>query len=198
MARVYTFKIVYTGCENRIWRDVQISSKSTMAVLGYTVLSSFSTCAYHLFYMEYKGTNYELDDEEFQTNPKFLTETKLGDLGLEVGDKIKMIYDFGAEQEFEITLISDEEMSKGNGRAYPKIADGAGRGIIDDMYAEDLLELIRKIDATGKSDFIYSHKGEIIPWDYRNYRIDIDNGLLKYEVNKIKTAYEHPEEYSEF
>lgn len=194
MARVYTFKIIYMGCENRIWRDIQISSKSTLAVLGYAVLSSFNTCAYHLFYMEYKGTNYELNDEEFQTKPKLMAETKLGDLGLELGDKIHMIYDFGEEQEFEITLLSDEEMPKHSGRAYPKVSDGAGRGIIDDMSAEDLLDLIKKIDKTGKSDFIYAHKGEHLPWDYRNYRIDTDNCLIKGEIAQIKSAYENPVE----
>lgn len=193
MARVYTFKIVYIGCENKIWLDIQISSNSTMAVLGYAVLSSFSTCAYHLFMMTYKGTNYELDDEEFQTKPKLMSETKLGNLKLEIGDKIHMIYDFGEEQEFEITLLSDEEMPKGSGRAYPKVSDGAGRGIIDDMSAEDLLDLIKKIDKTGKSDFIYAHRGERAPWDYRNYQIDIDNCLLKGRIAKIKSAYENPE-----
>lgn len=192
MARVYTFKIVYIGCENKIWRDIQISSNSTMAVLGYAVLSSFSTCAYHLFMMTYKGTNYELDDEEFQTKPKLMSETKLGNLKLEIGDKIHMIYDFGEEQEFEITLLSDEEMSRGSGRAYPKVSDGAGRGIIDDMSAEDLLDLIKKIDKTGKSDFIYAHRGERTPWDYHNYQIDIDNCLLKGRIAKIKSAYENP------
>ena len=196
MTRVYTFKIIYMGCENKIWRDIKISSKSTLAVLGYAVLSSFSTCAYHLFYMEYKGTNYELNDEEFQTKPKLMAETKLGDLKLEIGDKIHMIYDFGEEQEFEITLLSDEEMSRGSGRAYPKVSDGAGRGIIDDMSAEDLLGLIKKIDKTGKSDFIYAHKGEHLPWDYHNYQIDIDNCLLKGEIAKIKSAYEnHVEDF---
>ena len=195
MTRVYTFKIVYIGCENKIWRDIQISSNSTMAVLGYAVLSSFSTCAYHLFMMTYKGTNYELDDEEFQTKPKLMTETKLGNLKLEIGDKIHMIYDFGEEQEFEITLISDEEMPKGSGRAYPRISDGAGRGIIDDMPSDKLLKLIKKIDETGNSDFIYAHRGEHAHWDYRNYRIDIDNCLLKGEIAKIKSAYENPEDY---
>lgn len=151
MARVYTFKIVYIGCENKIWRDIQVSSNSTMAVLGYAVLSSFSTCAYHLFMMTYKGTNYELDDEEFQTKPKLMSETKLGNLELEIGDKIHMIYDFGEEQEFEITLLSDEEMPKGSGRAYPKVSDGAGRGIIDDMSAEDLLDLIKKSTKPAKA-----------------------------------------------
>ena len=163
-----------------------------MAVLGYAVLSSFSTCAYHLFMMTYKGTNYELDDEEFQTKPKLMSETKLGNLELEIGDKIHMIYDFGEGQEFEITLLSDEEMPKGSGRAYPKVSDGAGRGIIDDMSAEDLLDLIKKIDKTGKSDFIYAHRGERAPWDYRNYQIDIDNCLLKGRIAKIKSAYENP------
>ena len=150
--------------------------------------------AYHLFYMEYKGTNYELNDEEFQTKPKLMAETKLGNLKLEIGDKIHMIYDFGEEQEFEITLLSDEEMSRGSGRTYPKVSDGAGRGIIDDMSAEDLLDLIKKIDKTGKSDFIYAHKGEHLPWDYHNYQIDIDNCLLKGEIAKIKSAYENPVE----
>lgn len=194
MARVYTFKIVYIGCENKIWRNIRISSNSTMAVLGYAVLSSFSTCAYHLFMMTYKGTDYELDDEEFQTKPKLMSETKLGNLKLEIGDKIHMIYDFGEEQEFEITLLSDEEMPKGSGRAYPKVSDGTGRGIIDDMSAEDLLDLIKKIDKIGKSDFIYAHRGERAPWDYRNYQIDIDNCLLKGEIARIKSAYENPEE----
>ena len=161
MARVYTFKIVYIGCENKIWRDIQISSNSTMAVLGYAVLSSFSTCAYHLFMMTYKGTNYELDDEEFQTKPKLMSETKLGNLKLEIGDN-------------------------------PKVSDGAGRGIIDDMSAEDLLDLIKKIDKAGKSDFIYAHRGERAPWDYHNYQIDIDNCLLKGRIAKIKSAYENP------
>lgn len=32
MARVYTFKIVYIGCEIKIWRDIQISLNLTMAV----------------------------------------------------------------------------------------------------------------------------------------------------------------------
>ena len=194
MARVYTFQIVYIGCENKIWRDIRISSNSTMDVLGYAVLSSFSTCAYHLFMMTYKGTDYELDDEKIQTTPKLMSETKLGNLKLEIGDKIHMIYDFGEEQEFEITLLSDEEMPKGSGRAYPKVSDGAGRGIIDDMSAEDLLDLIKKIDKIGKSDFIYAHRGERAPWDYRNYQIDIDNCLLKGRIAKIKSAYENPEE----
>lgn len=141
--------------------------------------------------MTYKGTDYELDDEEFQTKPKLMSETKLGKLKLEIGDKIHMTYDFGEEQEFEITLLSDEEMSRGSGRAYPKVSDGAGRGIIDDMSAEDLLDLIKKIDKTGKSDFIYAHKGEHLPWDYHDYQIDIDNCLLKGEIAKIKSAYEN-------
>lgn len=195
ITRVYTFKIVYIGCENKIWRDIQISSNSTMAVLGYAVLSSFSTCAYHLFMMTYKGTDYELDDEEFQTKPKLMSETKLGKLKLEIGDKIHMIYDFGEEQKFEITLLSDEEMPKGSGRSYPKVSGGAGRGIIDDMSADELLKLIKKIDKTGKSDFTYAHRGEDLPWDYHDYQIDIDNTLLKGEISKIKYAYENPEDY---
>ena len=62
------------------------------------------------------------------------------------------------------------------------------------MSAKDLLDLIKKIDKTGKSDFIYAHRGERAMWDYRNYQIDIDNCLLKGEIARIKSAYENPEE----
>ena len=50
--------------------------------------------------------------KNFRQNQKLMSETKLGNLELEIGDKIHMIYDFGEEQEFEITLLSDEEMPK--------------------------------------------------------------------------------------
>ena len=49
MADVYTIMVTYEGCENRIWRELQISSNALLSQLGYTVLAAFDTMAYHLF-----------------------------------------------------------------------------------------------------------------------------------------------------
>lgn len=51
MARVYTFKIVYIGCENKIWRDIQISSNSTMAVLR-LLKSNTHNAQQHRYYFD--------------------------------------------------------------------------------------------------------------------------------------------------
>ncbi len=58
---------------------------------------------------------------------------------MEIGESIKVIYDFGCEQRFDIKLTGIEPMPKGHGRAYPKILAGEGRRIVDDMPAYELL-----------------------------------------------------------
>ncbi len=39
--QVYTFKITYADCDNRIWRTAAVSSNYTLAELGYMVLATF-------------------------------------------------------------------------------------------------------------------------------------------------------------
>ena len=84
-------------------------------------------------------------------------------------------------------------MPRGHGRAYPKILDGAGRGIVDDMPAYELLEAIGKTDADGHSGIFYSRSGfdNVHEWDYRNYDINTDNCLLKDTIDRIRDEYEN-------
>lgn len=49
MTNVYTIKIKYVGCENKIWCEAQISSNAFLCDLGYMILATFDTMAYHLF-----------------------------------------------------------------------------------------------------------------------------------------------------
>ena len=87
-------------------------------------------------------------------------------------------------------------MPKGNGRAYPKVIAGEGRGILDDMPSFELMEIIKKIDKTGESDFVITNEyGREMVWDYRNYRLDCDQALIKGEVEAIRRGYEEPEDY---
>ena len=202
-AQVYTFKITYADCDNRIWRTAAVSSNFTLAELGYMVLATFDTMAYHLFEMKFKGTTYFLIEEDFEDLPNYDNERydllgayKIGMLGLSVGDTIEMTYDLGCCQVFDIELLEISDMPRVHGRAYPKILDGAGRGIVDDMSAFELLEAIKKTDENGHSEIYYSSDSfdDVPEWDYRNYRVDWDNGLLKGIIDRIRDGYENYEE----
>lgn len=143
MTNVITAKITYDDCENKIWREIQISENSFLCNLGYTVLATFDTMAYHLFYIEHNGIEYELPDEDEEVAAdECVFCVKLSDLKLKMGDCLKMVYDFGCEQVFNIEITDISPMQKGSGRAYPKVTAGEGMGIIDDMAAFELLELI--------------------------------------------------------
>ena len=195
MVSVCTIKIRYVGCENKIWRVAQISSNAHLCDLGYMILATFDTMAYHLFNITYKGVTYELpSDEEEIPEDNCVFFVKLSELNLKIGDKLTMIYDFGCEQEFEIEVTDIQPMGRGQGRAYPKIIAGEGRGIIDDMSADDLAELIQQIDKTGSSGIQYAGDGIIFEnmpdWDYRNYSIEFDNCLLKGIITRIAEGYE--------
>ena len=159
------------------------------------ILATFDTMAYHLFNITYKGVTYELpSDEEEIPEDKCVFFVKLSELNLKIGDKLTMIYDFGCEQEFEIEVTDIQPMGRGQGRSYPKIIIGEGRGIIDDMSADDLAELIQQIDKTGSSGIQYAGDGIIFDnmpdWDYRNYSIEFDNCLLKGTIARIAEGYE--------
>ena len=200
--QIYTFKVTYTDCDNKIWRISAVSSNYTLADLGYMVLATFDTMAYHLFEMKYKCTTFFLTEEDFEDLPynenepfDVLGHYKIGKLGTNIGDTIEMIYDIGCEQVFNIELLEISDMPKGHGRTYPKIINGAGRGIVDDMPAFELLEAIKKTDTDGHSGIFYSNSGfdNVPEWDYRNYDIQTDNCLLKGIIENIRDGYENYE-----
>ena len=195
MVQIYTFQITYRGCEQKIWRVVEMSSNNTLAQLGYTILVTFDTLAYHLFDISCKGIIYKLDAGEEEIDDAMpLCGVKLSALNLQIGDKLEMTYDFGCDQIFDIELTGVREMPRGHGRAYPRIAAGEGCGIIDDISADELAKMIQEIDRTGISRFQHMNKYEdLVPWDYRDYNLEIDNALLKGEVNQVQSAYEECE-----
>lgn len=195
MTVVYTLKIKYFGCEDKIWRVAQISSNAHLCDLGYMILATFDTMAYHLFNITYKGVTYDLpSDEEEISKYRCVFLVKLSELNLKIGDKLSMLYDFGCDQEFEIEVTDIQPMGRGQGRAYPKIIAGEGRGIIDDMSAYDLADLMKQIDSTGSSGIQYAGDGILFDgmpeWDYRKYSMDYDNCLLKGRIARIAEGYE--------
>ena len=197
MTNVYTLKITYADCDNRIWREAQISENAFLSDLGYMILATFDTLAYHLFRISYDGFVFDLPNENEDIEPEECVFcVRLKDLKFKTGDKLQMIYDFGCDQIFDIEIINVSPMPKGAGRAYPKIIAGEGKGILDDVHSSETLEIIKKIDKKGKSTRKYMNKyEEVSVWDYRDYDLESDNILLKGDIMQIKEGYSYFEQF---
>lgn len=192
-ANVYKFLIGYKDYEEKIWREVEVSGNYPLSKLAYLVLASFDTLANHLFFIEHNGNHYEIDfDDDFYDEESIdPTTVKLNNMGLEIGSVMEMVYDYGCEQEFVITLKEISDMEKGTSLKYPRIVAGQGKGILDNMFSDEFGEVIKQIDEKNKSEQMYlSPTGEYELWDYRDFNIDEMNRTLKSDIEAIQNGFE--------
>ena len=187
--KVFTFHIVYEGLEEKIWRNIAVSSNYRLDQLGYAVLAAFDTMAYHLFEFHYKDGRFEIPNEDTDEEQLDMAVFKLHQLDLKIGDRLRMDYDFGTTQTFWIELIGVEDMERGQGRRYPYITEGSGCGIIDDMSSDELQGLIEQIDKDGKTKEPIYYNNRMMPWDYRWFDLDNINALFKGEIDIIEDGY---------
>ena len=61
MANVYKFRVKLQELEIYLWRDIEVSSLSTVAKLGYAILAAFQAQGSHLFGITYDNFRYEFD-----------------------------------------------------------------------------------------------------------------------------------------
>ena len=110
--------------------------------------------------------------------------------------QIRYIESFGKRLVIHSISQGEDLADQISGYSLMRLLELAGKDNLIQCHKSFLINpvFIKKIDKAGKSDFIYAHRGERAPWDYRNYQIDIDNCLLKGEIARIKSAYENPEE----
>ncbi|PKM49961.1 MAG: hypothetical protein CVV02_13320 [Firmicutes bacterium HGW-Firmicutes-7] len=194
MADVYKFKVRLCELESIMWRDIEITSVSSVAKLGYAILAAFESTASHMFNIKFKGKRYEIvfEDDDFDDEPAIdPIKTKLSALKLNSGDKLSMEYDYGAGWEFEIELLSVTEMKRGAGTHYPYVTDGKGKGIIEDTSPYELAEIAEKTDQDGilpRIADMYSSKED--EWDYRDFNLEYCNVFFKDNVWRIRCAYE--------
>ena len=83
-------------------------------------------------------------------------------------------------------------MPQGHGRAYPKILDGTERGMIEDIPASELLEIMKNIDYGQSSGLVYPEDCNS-EWDWRRYDITSDNILPKSHIKLVRDAYQTDE-----
>lgn len=197
MADIYKFKVRLCELESIMWRDIEITSVSSVAKLGYAVLAAFESTASHLFNIKFKGKRYEIifEDDDFNEEPAIdPIITKLSALKLNAGDKLSMEYDYGAGWEFDIELLSVSEMKRGAGTHYPYVTDGKGKGIIEDTSPYEIAEIVEKTDHDGTLPRIADmYSGKENEWDYRKFNLEYCNVFFKDNVYRIRCAYEECE-----
>lgn len=192
MDKVLKFKVGIEGVEDKIWREIEITDRRTVADLAYTILATFDSLAYHLYNIKYKDYTFDcFGCTEIDENAIDATITKLSVLGLETNDELEMEYDYGSTTTFKITYIGERNMSEFEGYLYPNIVDGAGRGMLDDMCDFELKEIVEDTDRKGYSDYYVTpgyEKHE--KYDYRKFNLKENNKKLKGLVLEIKNGYE--------
>ena len=146
--QVYTFKISLINKNVELWREIEVLSKSTVAHLAYCVLASVDASGSHLFNINYNNYRFEFLYDEMDDlaptvcyNPALYT---LEELNLNINDELNMEYDYSVLWEFNIKLISINEMKKGTHRHYPYIIKGFGRKLDEEEYFENLSEKDKK------------------------------------------------------
>ncbi len=199
MTKVLAFKVGIDGLEDKIWREIEITDRRTVADLAYTILASFSSLAYHLYNIKYKNKVYDcwvcIEDDHSLVPPINATITKLGDIELKENDIMKMEYDMGSTTTFKIEYLGNRVFEKGNGMHYPYIIDGKGSGMIDDITSDELKEIVDNIDKTGKSDYysLYMDGRNSGLYDYRDFDLNQNNLQVRRYFFKIKNGYEKGE-----
>ena len=192
MDKVLKFKVGIEGLEDKIWREIEITDRRTVADLAYTILATFDSLTYHLYNIKYKDYTFDcFGCTEIDENAIDATITKLSILGLETNDELEMEYDYGSTTTFKITYIGERNMSEFEGYLYPNIVDGAGRGMLDDMCDFELKEIVEDTDRKGYSDYYVTpgyEKHE--KYDYRKFNLKANNKKLKGLVLEIKNGYE--------
>lgn len=195
MTLIYKFRVKLTGLERYIWRDIEITSVSSIAKLGYAIIASFSGNGDHLFCIKINGKLYEFTNEENDYSgkkPLNPLRKRLSFLNLGIGDRLAMEYDYGAGWEFDIELVSIEEMFFSSYSHYPYITGGKGNGIIEDTSPSILNDYIIQTNTGSSLPTYYDDETEKeVEWDYRNFDLKYINKTYKHEIKRIKSVYEN-------
>lgn len=195
MTKVLIFKVEVELLEDKIWRTIEITDRSTVADLAYTIIATFQALGDHLYEIRHNGKIYDsfIAIEDYHGKEKIInaTKTHLINLNLKTNDKLIMNYDTGSTITFNLTYLGSRSFEKGNGMHYPYITGGAGLGIINDYTNFELKEMVDDIDRKGKSNYQYiSMFLTYKDYDYRNFDLKKNNLHLKRFYRKIKQGYE--------
>ncbi len=190
MVEVYRFKVRLKELETTIWRDIEITSSFSIADLCYSILATFKSEAIHFFGLNFGGDRFEikfngLDYFKGLYCPK---NNKLEGMYLEEDDKMILEYDFGAGWEFEI-ILEEVRAYENENEVYPRLIDGKGKGIIEDLPSYQFINLVNESKAKGvKFINVTSHLCE--EWYYEEFDLEKEKMNFLEDFNFLKNIYE--------
>jgi len=97
-----------------VWRRIGISGNHELEVLSDAILNAFDFDDDHLYQFTYKnrkGISVEVYAPYFNEDPS-TTEVRIGEMGLNPGDTLLYLYDFGDQWEFSLILEKIDENKK--------------------------------------------------------------------------------------
>ncbi|HIY58091.1 MAG TPA: plasmid pRiA4b ORF-3 family protein [Candidatus Tetragenococcus pullicola] len=211
--KVYQFYSELEDFDSKIWRRFEINGEKKMSDLSYAIMAMYQASGGHLFYLDQnvedesqknqgvfpKNKHYEFSapdsdlegfgmPNEVKISPEKMTINKAG---LKVGDTLDFLYDFGDGWHIQLTLeeIYTEEISL---RLLPRVLEGAGYGIIEDIGGVyGLSEFVKALEKGSGTDY-----EEYMEWfggnsfDFNQFDEEETNDTIKSEMRYFKDMYE--------
>ena len=180
--QIYKFKISLINRDVKLWREIELTSSSTVAKLAYCILASVDASGSHLFNIKYKNNRFEFIFDNMDMplwvichNPALY---KLEELNLNTNDKMLMEYDYGTFWEFEIKVISISEMKKGSSKNYPRVTIGQVSVLDEEGCFESIgKDSLKKIDPDVYTQYMKNQIG--------NYRRSYEQQLVNTKKLKL-------------
>ncbi|MBM7558087.1 plasmid pRiA4b ORF-3 family protein [Halanaerobacter jeridensis] len=122
VAGIYIFRVYLTA---GLWRRIKISADATLFELHKIIQEAFNFASDHLYSFFISGQPWTQPSFSAPQDPNGISvkEVKIGELGLEVGQEILYLFDYGDEWRFSVKL---EEIKSGESLEETKIIERKG------------------------------------------------------------------------
>lgn len=145
----YQLKVSLADYEPQMWRRFQFNGETRLDDLCYYIMASFQATGSHLYNLRLAERNYQLPYLDGGEN---ITLHWLGEV--EEGDHLVLEYDFGDSWRFNISVEKVDALRRYRLRSTePRIVDGNGKGIVDDIGGTAGLEMAAQDDPTINDNF---------------------------------------------
>jgi len=121
---VYRFKV---ALRQSLWRRIEVSASHTLLDLHYAIQNAYRFDGDHLysFFMDGQAWSDDRLTSPYDDEGPHVDEVRIGDLGLEAGQRILYLFDYGDEWRFQVTL--EEIREEGRRPRKPKTVEQKGR-----------------------------------------------------------------------
>jgi hypothetical protein len=189
---IYTFNCDLQDVEPKVWRQVQIPGNRTVAQMCYIMMTLFEMQAEHLFdcqvfhqYTEPHTVRYVLGAEAATVLTDATRMTIKDAFAFDVQQAV-MNYDYGDSWHVNIQLVEITKEPALDARQLPRVLDGAGFGIVENIGGADALMDLHDVFVAGTldtaefEDFLGGHEFDLTAFD----QVEMNQ-----RIKKIPPAY---------